>query len=507
MDFNDTNHQGQYNSSASTFVINNASSMASGYELTINSITPISSYDEYHYLTANDRIVATASDIKKGKGAFNANGEFVVGSYEGIVLPTLDNEGIASDLAVGKQLIGSNGEIVTGSYEKLVLPTLTNEGTTADLIKGKQLISSTGKIVIGSYDPSNPQLPQLNPVSIARSGNNINISNVSINGNFVTGYKVYANGELKNEQSESTFNLLSLDPNKYAIRVRAKGNHFNDSVGSNAVDAAVFNIVYNLTDINASINTTKITNGQTLSFLLTPVTGKYLPLDIQIECNGQTLDYIYDDYTGTVNVSTIALEYGDGTQNTINITAVALDVPRLHTPVLSIDGDTLYAKPPRYATSLEYYANDTLFSTDTDLPFAMFDVVAVPDAKYGFELNSAGYYVSKNYHIQSSAALCKVVFNVSDETQVRLDCINSGESNFDYGIISQIDKTLTTSITDDGGTGTTNVLKNFKGASSTNVQTVTLTVPKGEHFIYVKYRKDSSSDNGNDTLQFKVNLL
>ena len=507
MDFNDTNHQGQYNSSASTFIINYASSAASGYQLTINSITPMSSYDEYHYLAAQNTIVAKASDIKKGKGAFNTNGEFVVGSYEPVVLPTLTNEGIAADLMKGKQLISSSGEIVTGSYEKLVLPTLTNEGTAADLIKGKQLISSTGEIVIGSYDPSNPQLPQLNPVSIEKSGNNINISNVSINGNFVTGYKVYANGELKNEQSESTFNLLSLDPNKYAIRVRAKGNHFNDSVGSNAVDAAVFNIVYNLTGINASINTAKTTNGQTLSFTLTPVTNKYLPLNIQIECNGQTLDYTYDDYTGTVNVSTIALEYGDSTQNIINITAVALDVPKLHTPVLSIDGDTLCAEPPRYATSLEYYANDTLFSTDTDLPFAMFDVVAVPDAKYGFELNSAGYYVSKNYHIQSSAALCKVVFNVSNETQVRLDCINSGESNFDYGIISQLDKTLSTSITDDGGTGTTNVLKNFKGSSSTKVQAVTLTVPAGEHFIYVKYRKDSSSDNGNDTLQFKVNLL
>lgn len=115
MDFNDTNHQGQYNSSASTFVINNASSMASGYELTINSITPISSYDEYHYLAANDRIVATASDIKKGKGAFNANGEFVVGNYEGVVLPTLTNEGTAADLATGKQLINGSGEIITGT--------------------------------------------------------------------------------------------------------------------------------------------------------------------------------------------------------------------------------------------------------------------------------------------------------------------------------------------------------------------------------------------------------
>lgn len=506
IDFNDTNHQGQYNSSASTFIINYASSGASGYELTINSIVPFGSYDEYHCLVASN-VMATGTDIKKGKGAFNANGEFIVGSYEPVVLPTLTNEGIAADLMKGKQLISSSGEVVTGSYEKLVLPTLTNEGTAEDLASGKQLINSNGEIVIGSYDPSNPQLPQLNPVSIAKSGNDINISNVSINGNFVTGYKVYANGELKNEQSESTFNLLSLDPNKYAIRVRAKGNHFNDSVGSNAVNVTVFNIIYNLTDINASINTAKITDGQTLSFTLTPVTGKYLPFDIQIECNGQTLDYTYDDYSGTVNIKTIAFEYGDGTQNTINITAIALDTPKLHTPVISIDKDTLYAEPPRYATSLEYYMNGVLFSTDTDLLISTFDVTAVPNAKYGFELNSAGYYVSKNYHIANSAALCKVVFNVSTETQVRLDCINSGENNYDYGIISQLDKTLTTSTNDDGNTGTTNVLKNFKGSSSTNVQTVTLTVPAGEHFIYVKYRKDGSGDNNNDTLQFKVNLL
>ena len=115
MDFHDTNHQGQYNSSASTFIINYASSAASGYQLTINSIAPMSSYDEYHYLAAQREIVATANDIKKGKGAFNTNGEFIIGNYEGVVLPALTNEGTAADLAIGKQLISSNGEIVTGT--------------------------------------------------------------------------------------------------------------------------------------------------------------------------------------------------------------------------------------------------------------------------------------------------------------------------------------------------------------------------------------------------------
>jgi len=435
------------------------------------------------------------------------------------------------------------------------LKPLTNPATAAEIKAGYQAYGDDGKVIVGAYTVSDVH-PQLNAVTIAKSGNNLNITNPSTNGNFVAGYKVYGDGELKHEQAGTTFDLLSLVPDKYAITVRAKKDGFIDSADSNTVNVAVFDIVYNLTNINASINTAKTTNGQTLSFTLTPVTGKYLPPDIQIECNGRALDYTYDGYTGAVSIKAIALEYADvepdgsklnaptltldqenekisisyvpratkfeiytgnntklgefgaeGAKNTISINAVALDVPKLHTPVLSIDGDTLYAEPPKYATSLEYYMDGVLVATDDDLPVSTFDVVAVSGASYGFELNSAGYYVSKNYHVANSAALCKVTFNVSAETQVRLDCISYGESNYDYGIISQLDKTLATSNTDDGSTGTTNVLKNFKGASSANVQTVTLTVPAGEHYIYVKYRKDSSGDQGNDTLQFKVNLL
>lgn len=451
-------------------------------------------------------------------------------------------------------VIIKNPIIVAGKGGGAELKPLTNPATAADIKQGYQAYGDDGKVIVGAYTVSDVH-PQLNPVTIAKSGNNLNITNPSTNGNFVAGYKVYGDGELKHEQEGTTFDLLSLIPNKYAITVRAKKDGFIDSADSNTVNVAVFDIVYNLTNINASISTAKTTNGQTLSFTLTPVTGKYLPPDIQIECNGRALDHTYNGYTGAVSINAIALEYADvapdgsklnaptltldqenekisisyvprattfeiyagntklgefgaeGAKNTISITAVALDVPKLHTPVLSIDGDTLYAEPPKFATSLEYYMNGVLFSTDTDLPVSTFDVVAVSGASYGFELNSAGYYVSKNYHVTNSAALCKVTFNVSAETQVRLDCISYGESNYDYGIISQLDKTLATSNTDDGNTGTTNVLKNFKGASSANVQTVTLTVPAGEHYIYVKYRKDSSGDNGNDTLQFKVNLL
>ena len=85
-----------------------------------------------------------------------------------------------------------------------------------------------------------------------------------------------------------------------------------------------------------------------------------------------------------------------------------------------------------------------------------------------------------------------------------MECINSGESNYDYGIISQPDVQLSESATDDGASSSTKVFKNFKGQSSTN--TVQLTIPsdKGSHFITIKFRKDGSDNSGNDSLQFRV---
>ena len=50
-----------------------------------------------------------------------------------------------------------------------------------------------------------------------------------------------------------------------------------------------------------------------------------------------------------------------------------------------------------------------------------------------------------------------------------------------------------------------NVFKSFDSESSADVQTVDYGVlDEGEHYIYIKYRKDGSAASGNDSLQFKV---
>lgn len=129
-------------------------------------------------------------------------------------------------------------------------------------------------------------------------------------------------------------------------------------------------------------------------------------------------------------------------------------------------------------------------------------VEAISGASYGFELNFNNYYESKNKGINNSYAICRVKLNLGTKVKVTFNCINYAEDNFDYGLLSKVDTALTLSTKADAG----NVAKNFKGSSNSNIQTFTYTLTEGEHFIDVKFIKDSSNDYYNDTLQFTVEI-
>ena len=121
---------------------------------------------------------------------------------------------------------------------------------------------------------------------------------------------------------------------------------------------------------------------------------------------------------------------------------------------------------------------------------------------YPFQLNTNGYYESTNKGHDSSYSYATLDYEGYEN--LVLECINSGEANWDYGIISQPDVQLSESYEDDGATGSTNVFHNFKGQSSTNPVQLTIPSDEGSHFITIKFRKDSSTAEGNDSLQFKV---
>ena len=117
-----------------------------------------------------------------------------------------------------------------------------------------------------------------------------------------------------------------------------------------------------------------------------------------------------------------------------------------------------------------------------------------------FAKTSDGYYTSQNAGIANSFAYGRLDFSFSSQTTVKLKCISYGESNFDYGIVSTLDSDLLWSRTAD----TSGVLHSFKGESSSSVQTLTLTVPSGPHYITFKYIKDASNDSNDDTFKIRA---
>ena len=155
--------------------------------------------------------------------------------------------------------------------------------------------------------------------------------------------------------------------------------------------------------------------------------------------------------------------------------------------------ETIPYKGSSYQITIVQTANDPT-------PPASWNVVST--GTYPFELNTNGYYESTNKGKNNSYSYATL--NYEGFNELVLECINSGESDYDYGIISQPDVQLSESYEDDGATGSTNVFHNFMGESSTNPVQLTIPTDKGSHFITIKFRKDISGNEGNDSLQFKV---
>lgn len=121
-------------------------------------------------------------------------------------------------------------------------------------------------------------------------------------------------------------------------------------------------------------------------------------------------------------------------------------------------------------------------------------------ASYGFT-ESGGVYTSGNGGVVNSAAVARIDMTVSEASVLTLSCISNGENNYDYGILYNVGITPDMTYAE-GAVG--NILKSFKGEASATAQTITVSVPAGTNFLYVKYRKDSSNDTAPDMFSFQV---
>ncbi|MBR6515933.1 MAG: hypothetical protein IKT40_03665 [Bacilli bacterium] len=114
-------------------------------------------------------------------------------------------------------------------------------------------------------------------------------------------------------------------------------------------------------------------------------------------------------------------------------------------------------------------------------------------ATYGFSLSS-NVLTPGNKGVHNSFAYAKLTFNMPEKGTLELVVSQSSEKNFDFGLISNLD----TELVKDYNDLTTNVLYSAKGLDGSH--TITFEdVPKGEHFITIKYRKDTSQNTGSDT--------
>lgn len=130
------------------------------------------------------------------------------------------------------------------------------------------------------------------------------------------------------------------------------------------------------------------------------------------------------------------------------------------------------------------------------VPTFTYTVTNIDGAPYGFALNDSGYYESQNKGISSSYAICRINIIVGQTGDVEFEVVQSSEGSADYSIYGNIDSPLSLSTAMDAD-------RKGRFSGSTSVRSLIYeNVSAGEHFIDVKYTKDSSENKYNDSAQF-----
>ncbi len=131
--------------------------------------------------------------------------------------------------------------------------------------------------------------------------------------------------------------------------------------------------------------------------------------------------------------------------------------------------------------------------------------VQITNFEYGFALDEDGYYVSQNQGIGDSYAMVKITFTANAGDTITFEAICDGEGGYDFGLFGNLDDTaLPEGVDDYDSTGYYYSFGDTYEYSATITYNIDTT---GEHFIYIKYRKDGSVNNGDDCLKFKCSII
>ena len=225
------------------------------------------------------------------------------------------------------------------------------------------------------------------------------------------------------------------------------------------------------------------------------------------------------EYSPVTAYNPATKQYVDNYANNLFNTAVGLKFKEAaELPTENIALNTVYLVGTESPYNMYVYAEDhwiIVGTTEIDLePQEVFfegnpEIVGNQYAmeqigNYPFVLNEAGFWQSTNKGKDNTYSLCKITFNNTVPMTLPITYISSGENNYDYGIFSNIDCELQPTSTSDGATNSALVFKNCKGESSSTPKTITYELPAGQHFICIKFIKDSSNSSELDSLQFKL---
>lgn len=124
---------------------------------------------------------------------------------------------------------------------------------------------------------------------------------------------------------------------------------------------------------------------------------------------------------------------------------------------------------------------------------------------YRFQETDDGWWESSNKKVKSSYSLGRFSFDVYETCNVTFEVINYAESNYDFAIFSNLGLNGGAYFTANASADTSNVYKSFKGLSSSSIQELTYSnVTPGRYTVAVKFIKDSSGDNYNDSVKFRL---
>jgi len=246
----------------------------------------------------------------------------------------------------------------------------------------------------------------------------------------------------------------------------------------------------------------KITTTGTKSSSKNASNGYIRVTQVYLELDYETQEYVPD-------IPDIPSEDPTETYRSITISSINATTDPANGTVRVVEGTdqtiTIYPTDPELTLALDNGVDITDRLGGSGLPSNTYEIEARSGASYGFALNESDYYESQNQGVGSSAAVCRVSFNCETESLVTIKYIvytSSSESKYDYCLFGNIDSALSTSSSKDSS-----VYHDGQNESSANEKTLTYTIPSGSHFIDIKYRKDSSYDEGNDSLQFKIDSI